>query len=98
VAQLYPQAPGSLFIAFYDLQGYGGGILTHLHMGLQNVHEDPLIGLLCQPRVIMVMEKLTDWLAGETEVLGENLPQCHFVHQQTPHAARTRTRAAAVGS
>jgi hypothetical protein len=30
-------------------------------------------GLLCQPRVIM-MEKLVEWLAGETEVLGENLP------------------------
>jgi hypothetical protein len=28
VAQLYPQALGSLFVAFYDSQGYGGGILT----------------------------------------------------------------------
>jgi hypothetical protein len=34
VAQLYPQAPGSLFVAFYDSQDYGGGILTHLHTGL----------------------------------------------------------------
>jgi hypothetical protein len=34
VAQLYPQAPGSLSIAFYDSQGYGGGILTLLHMVL----------------------------------------------------------------
>jgi hypothetical protein len=32
VVQLYPQAPGSLFITFYDFQGYGGGILTCLHM------------------------------------------------------------------
>jgi hypothetical protein len=31
VAQLYPQAPGSLLVAFYDSQGYGGGILTRLH-------------------------------------------------------------------
>jgi hypothetical protein len=31
-------------------------------------------GLLCQPRVIMMMEKLVEWLAGETEVLGGNLP------------------------
>jgi hypothetical protein len=40
----------------------------------------PLIGLLCQPRVIMMLEKLVEWLAGEIEVLGENLPQCRFVH------------------
>jgi hypothetical protein len=32
MAQLYPHALGSLFVAFYDLQGYGGGILTYLHM------------------------------------------------------------------
>jgi hypothetical protein len=41
-------------------------------------------GLLCQPRVIMMMEKLVEWLAGETEVLGENLPQCRFAHYK-PH-------------
>jgi hypothetical protein len=39
----------------------------------------PPIGLLCQPRVIMMMEKLVEWLAGETEVFGESLPQCRFV-------------------
>jgi hypothetical protein len=43
----------------------------------------PLIGLLYLPRVIM-MEELVEWLAGETEVLGENLPQYHFVHHK-PH-------------
>jgi hypothetical protein len=32
-------------------------------------------GLSCQPRVMMMMmQKLVEWLAGETEVLGENLP------------------------
>jgi hypothetical protein len=57
----------------------------------------PLIGLLCQPRVFM-MVKLVEWLAGEIEVLGENLPQCRFCSPKTTHAARTRTRVAAVGS
>jgi hypothetical protein len=33
VTQLYPQAPGSLFVAFCKSQGYGGGILTRLHTG-----------------------------------------------------------------
>jgi hypothetical protein len=33
VAQLYPQALGSLFAATYDLKDYGGGILTLLHTG-----------------------------------------------------------------
>jgi hypothetical protein len=33
VAQLYPQASGSLSIIFYNSQGYGEGILTHLHTG-----------------------------------------------------------------
>jgi hypothetical protein len=33
VAQLYPQALGSLFVASYDYQGYCGGIRTILHAG-----------------------------------------------------------------
>jgi hypothetical protein len=33
VAQLYPQAPGSLFVASYDSQGYGEGIRPRLHTG-----------------------------------------------------------------
>jgi hypothetical protein len=31
----------------------------------------------------MMMEKLVEWLPGETEVLGEDLPQCRFVHHET---------------
>jgi hypothetical protein len=34
VAQLYPQTLGSLFVASYDSQGYGGGIRPRLHAGL----------------------------------------------------------------
>jgi hypothetical protein len=33
VAQLYPQALGSLFVASYDSQNHGGGIRPRLHTG-----------------------------------------------------------------
>jgi hypothetical protein len=42
-------------------------------------------GILCQPRVIvkMTVEKQMECgLTGETEVLGENLPQRHFCPSQ----------------
>jgi hypothetical protein len=44
-------------------------------------------GLLCQRRVIvkMIVEKQSECrLAGETKVLGENLPQRHFCPSQNP--------------
>jgi hypothetical protein len=42
------------------------------------------IGLLYLPRVIMRIENLVERLfGGETEVLGENLPQRHFVHHKS---------------
>jgi hypothetical protein len=34
VVQLFPLALVSLFVASYDSQGYGGGIITRLHTGL----------------------------------------------------------------
>jgi hypothetical protein len=46
------------------------------------------------------VEQLVDWrLAGETEVLGQNLPQRHFVHHKS-HMTRPglEPRTAAVGS
>jgi hypothetical protein len=55
----------------------GGGIQGPFDTAATNV-------LLCQPRVIMMMEKSVEWLAGETEVLEENLPQCRVVHHK-PH-------------
>jgi hypothetical protein len=45
--------------------------------------------LLCQPWVIMTMEKLEEIMAGESEVLGENLSQCRFVHHK-PHVLPVR--------
>jgi hypothetical protein len=44
-------------------------------------------GLLCQPRVIVkiIVEKHMECrLAGETKVLGENLPQRYFCPSQNP--------------
>jgi hypothetical protein len=44
-------------------------------------------GLLCQPRVLvkMIVEKQLECrLAGETEVLGANLPQRHLCPSQNP--------------
>jgi hypothetical protein len=47
--------------------------------------------------MMIVEEPVECKLAGETEVIGENLPQCHFVHHKS-HMTRAQTRAAAVGS
>jgi hypothetical protein len=58
----------------------------------------PLIGLLCQPRVIMMVEKLGGMIGRRTEVFRENLPPVAACPPHTPHDGRLRTRAAAVGS
>jgi hypothetical protein len=40
VAQLYSQALGSLSVAFYDSQDYGGSMLARLHSGGKMGHAD----------------------------------------------------------
>jgi hypothetical protein len=62
---------------FFFIWCRGGGGVNWVYSALR-----PPIGLLCQPLVIMIMENLVEWLAGETEVLGENLPQLRFVHHK----------------
>jgi hypothetical protein len=50
--------------------------------------------------MMMSVEQLVEWeLAGETEVLIENLPQYHLCPPQIPRVVTwDRTRATAVGS
>jgi hypothetical protein len=69
-------------LIFFLICIVGGGIKVHSTLR-------PLNGLLCQPRVSMIMEKSVERLAGETEVFGENLPQCSFVHHK-PHMLPVR--------
>jgi hypothetical protein len=53
-------------------------------------------GLLYQPlmMIMMIVEQSVEWLAGETEILGKNLLQCHFSTTNTtwpdlgPHSGR----------
>jgi hypothetical protein len=82
----------SLLFFFNYLNLHSGGGLSPywIHSARQ-----PLL-----PRVIVKMENLVERrLAGETEVLEENLPQRHFVQHKIPlDQTRARTRAAAVGS
>jgi hypothetical protein len=42
VARLYPHSLGSLFIASYDSQGYGGGILTYFHTRKKAFYESDI--------------------------------------------------------
>jgi hypothetical protein len=68
--------------SIFFLNWYSGGVESNwVHSTLR-----PLIGLLCHPgRVSMMMEKLVEWLAGETEVLYKNLFQAEdFSLKPTP--------------
>jgi hypothetical protein len=50
VAQLYPQALGSLFVTSYDSQGYGGSIRPRLHMEFSKINSTYLTVLLIASR------------------------------------------------
>jgi hypothetical protein len=77
------------FLIFFLSGIVGGGVqLGPLGTAATNGH----------PRVIMMVEKLVELLAGETEVLRENLHPVPLCPPQNPYAARTRTRSASVGS
>jgi hypothetical protein len=58
VALLYHQAPDSLFIAFYDSQGYGGDILTRFLTGchglivLPNVNRTVVSGFILNQKKV----------------------------------------------
>jgi hypothetical protein len=65
---------------FFYLSSVGGGWSPNW------VHSTrrPLNGLLYLPRMIMMMQNLVERrLAGETEVVGKNLPHSHFVHHKS---------------
>jgi hypothetical protein len=66
---------------------YNSNFGTFFYLVCEAIGTAATPGLLCQHRVIvkMIVEKQKDCrLAGETEVLGENLPQLHFCPAQNP--------------
>jgi hypothetical protein len=64
-----------------------GVILLYFYLVCEAIGTAATPGLLGQPLVIlkMIVEKQMECrLAGETDVLGENLPQRHFCPSQNP--------------
>jgi hypothetical protein len=77
--ELYLHSPIKLIFYLIRIVGVGGWSPYWVHSARR-----PLNGLLYLPRVTVVMENVVEWrLAGETEVLGENLSQHHFVHHKS---------------
>jgi hypothetical protein len=70
------------FLCFFN-----AGLLFFYYLVYEAIGTAATHGLLCQPRVIMKMiveKRMECRLAGETEILGENLPQRHFCPSQNP--------------
>jgi hypothetical protein len=70
-------------------QSYGGCLMLFffIYLVCESIGTAATPGLLCQRRVIVKMiveEQMECRLAGETEVLGENLPQHHVCPSQNP--------------
>jgi hypothetical protein len=74
---------------------YSGGVDSNwVHSALR-----PLIGLFCQPRIIMMMEKLVEWwLAGKQMYSEKTCPSAALFPTNPTWPERARTRAAAVGN
>jgi hypothetical protein len=90
--QYYPQYSVTSYLSHYFVLTFVRYILTliyyliFIYLVCEAVGTAATPGLLCQPRVIvkMIVETQIECrLAGETEVLGENLPQRHFVHHKS---------------
>jgi hypothetical protein len=58
VAQLYPRALGSLFVASYDSLGYGGGIQTRLHMGTRSTKVNVTLRLAVYRQSVLALRPL----------------------------------------
>jgi hypothetical protein len=68
-------------------RGKAQGVQFFFYLVFEAIGTAATPGLLCQPRVIvnMIVEKQMECrLAGETEVLGENLLQRHYCPSQNP--------------
>jgi hypothetical protein len=74
-------------MAFFQSLGIVALLINYYYLVCEAIGTAATPGLLCQPRVIMKMiveGQMECILAGETEVLGENLLQRHFCSSQTP--------------
>jgi hypothetical protein len=75
--RLYLNSPVGIIFYYYN----------YYYLVLRLLALRPLLAYLCQPRVIVKMiveQQMECRLAGETEVLGENVLQRHFCPSQNP--------------